>query len=234
MNRRLSFRRAATGNKNNSVLLLISSFALAITFFSSGCTPKLVVMSSPYERYDHNRTQKIIITSSDWTDRILTRAVIDEVYIPSGSSYFPTAQYAEGDIKTDSLPAADVVPIFTGVPLPLSNASVIEGRSDREDIIDFLAEGPYAKTAVQPSETIGDTGSAEITYKPILDFLSSKEHLAGGRKQIIERLSSLDVDFADEVIDSRYSLSSFQDVLAFRYDKFWFILYKLPDSNSFS
>jgi hypothetical protein len=224
----------AMRNKSYSMQYLAASIVFTIVVFCISCAPKVAMIGSPYKRYDHNRTQKIVITMHTDTDRTITKSVIEEVYIPFGSAYFPTAQYKEKGSETDSLPAANIVPIFTGVSLPLSSAAVKEGRSDREDIIDFLAEGPYAQTGVQPGEMMGDTKSAEITYKPMLDFLGSKEQLSEERKQIIERLSYLNVDLADEVIDSRYRLRSFTDVLALSYKKFWFILFKLPGNSCYS
>ncbi len=221
-------------HKNCSMRYLAFSIALTVMIFGVSCAQKVAMIGSPYERYDHNRTQKIVITMHTDTDKTVTKSVVDEVYIPSGSAYFPTAQYKERLSETDNLPAANIVPIFTGVPLPLSSAPAKEGRSDREDIIDFLAEGPYVQAGVQPGETMGDTKSAEITYKPMLDFLGSKEQLSEEREQIIERLSYLNVDLADEIIDSRYRLRSFTDVLALSYEKFWFILYKLPGNSCYS
>jgi hypothetical protein len=221
-------------HKNCSMRYLAFSIALTVMIFGVSCTHKVAMIGSPYERYDHNRTQKIVITMRNDTDKTITTSVVDEVYIPSGSAYFPTAQYKERGSEVDNLPVANVVPIFTGVSLPLSSAPAKEGSSDREDIIDFLAEGPYAQAGVLLGETMGDIKSAEITYKPVLDLLGSKEQLTGEREQIIERLSHLDINFADEIIDSRYRLRSFADVLALRYEKFWFILYKLPNNNYYS
>ena len=51
---------------------------------------------------------------------------------------------------------------------------------------------------------------------------------------MIRQLSNLNVDFAEAVMDSRYRLRAFADVLAFRFEKFWFILYQLPGSNRYS
>jgi hypothetical protein len=143
-------------------------------------------------------------------------------------------KFAESDSSTDTLPAANVALIFTGVSLPLSTAPVKNGRSDRDDLIDFLADGPYAQAGVQPGETMGDTQSAQIAYAPVLEFLGSSDRLSGGRVQVVRRLSSLNVVFADEVVDSRYRLRAFADVLAFRFEKFWFILYQLPPNNHYS
>lgn len=198
------------------------------------CTTVGVHVGSPYDRYDHNRTRAIITSIATGSTEAVTRMLGDETYRPSGSEYFLRAQYAENDSSTDTLPAANVVPMFTGVPLPLSSVPVKGGRSDRDDLIDFLAEGPYAQVGVQPGETMGDAKSAQIAYAPILDFLGAREHLSGGRVQVVRRLSGISVVFADEVVDSRYRLRAFADVLAFRFEKFWFILYQLPRNDHYS
>ena len=205
-----------------------------VLFLVAGCTTVVVHMGSPYDRYDHNRTRAILAsgtTKSAETDSIV---LSDEDYRPSGSDYFWTARYAEKDSSTDTLPVANVVPLFTGVSLPLSAVPVKDARSDREDLIDFLAEGPYAQVGVQPGETMGDTKSTRIGYAPVLDFLGSREQLSGVRDQVVRRLSNLNVAFADDVVDSRYRLRAFADVFAFRFEKFWFILYKLPRNDHYS
>ncbi len=198
------------------------------------CTTVGVHVGSPYDRDDHNRTRAIITSIATGSTEAVTRVLGDETYRPSGSEYLLKAQYAEIDNSTDSLPAANVVPLFTGVSLPLSTVPVKSGRSDRDDLVDFLAEGPYAQVGVQPGETMGDTKSTQIAYAPILDFLGSRENLSGGNAQVVRQLSGLNVVFADEVVDSRYRLRAFAHVLAFRFEKFWFILYQLPRNDRYS
>jgi hypothetical protein len=200
----------------------------------AGCSTVVVHIGSPYDRYDHNRTRAIITPVTAGLAEPAARVPGDETYRPSGSEYFPRAQYAESDGSTDTLPAANVVPIFTGVPLPLSAVPVKAGRSDRDDLIDYLAEGPTAQVGVQPGDTMGDTKSTRIAYTAVLDFLGSGEDLSGGREQVVRRLSGLNIVFADLVVDSRYRLRPFGDVLAFRFEKFWFILYQLPRSDHYS
>jgi hypothetical protein len=192
------------------------------------------MLGPPYERYDHNRTRQIEVVLQGGTQNILTRLVVDEVYVPYGSQYFPVARYKGKDDGTDRLPAANLVPIFTGIALPLSDEAVAGSRSDRKDLIDFLAKGPWAKNGVEPSDTAGNAKAAEIAYKPAIDLLESRMRLAESREKISESLSAVGVDFADKIIDSRYDIGSFKEVLAFRADNFWFILYKLPDNNYFS
>jgi hypothetical protein len=181
---------------------LFAAFSIVL-FLVVGCTTIAVHMGSPYHRYDHNRTRVILTSITPGSEETVTRVLGDEAYRPSGSEYFPRAKYAESDSSTDTLPAANVVPIFTGVSLPLSSVPVKSGRSDRDDLIDFLAEGPYAQVGVQPGETMGDTKSTQIAYAPVLEFLGSRERLSGGRVQVVRRLSGINVVFADEVVDSR-------------------------------
>ena len=205
-----------------------------VLFLVVGCTTIAVHVGSPYDRYDHNRTRAILTPVTPGSEEMVTTLLGDDAYRPSGSEYFPRAKYAESDSSTDTLPAANVVPVFTGVSLPLSAVPVKDGRSDRDDLIDFLAEEPYAQVGVQPGETMGDTKSTQIAYASVLEFLGSRERLSGGRVQVVRRLSGINVVFADEVVDSRYRLRAFADVLAFRFEKFWFIIYQLPGNVHYS
>jgi hypothetical protein len=220
--------------KNGSLRHLILSLSLAITLLGAGCSPAVVMIGSPYDRYDHNRTQKFVVSPSPDQRSTGILIVADEVYSPFGSEYYPSVRDKEDGPRADDLPEANIVPIFTGIPLPLSSAPLGEGRSDRDDLIDFLAEGPLAQTGVQPSNTMGDRRSTEEKYRPILDFLGSGDQLSGERKQIIDGLTSLKAGIADKIIDARYRLRSFADVLAFHFEKFWFVLYKLPGQSSYS
>ncbi len=221
------------GRMKISILAVVS----IVLFLVVSCSTTTVVhIGSPYDRYDHNRTRAILISSTTGSAERIPK-VPEETYRPSGSEYFPMAKYAESDGSDDCLPAANIVPIFTGVHLPLSNAEVKGGRSDREDLIDFLAvaSGPQAQVGVEPSSTTGNTRYAEIAYDPVLAFLASKEQLSEGRDRVIHRLSSMSVGFADDLVDSRYRLpGGFTDFLAFRFKKFWFILYQLRNKDHYS
>ncbi len=205
-----------------------------VLIFVVACSTVVVHIGAPYDRYDHNRTRAILIPSTTDPAETAARVLGDETYRPSGSESFPKAQYAESDSSADTFSAANVVPVFTGVPLPLSSTPVKGGRSDRDDLIDFLAEGPDAQTGVEPGDTMGDTKSTRMAYAAVLDILGSREHLSGGREQVVRRLSGLNITIADEVVDSRYRLRAFAHVLAFRFEKFWFILYQLPRHDHYS
>lgn len=206
-------------------------FALMITANVS-CRHQTVVIASPYERYDHNRTKKISVEkNSSKTIWILLK---DEDYTLLGSENFSKARHNEECVPADNLPVANIVPIFTGVPLPLSSETLPGVQSDRSDLIDFLAAGPYAQAGVERGDVVGDLKDVEIKYKPVLDFLGSVKHLSQNREAIFENLSHLKIKKALEVRDARYRLRFFADVLAFGYEKFWFVLYKLPGKDSYS
>jgi hypothetical protein len=218
-----------------SYLVISSVFTIMILGVSCGPKQRVVIISSPYERYDHNRTKKIIIEFSGTAEE-KSFEIKDEDYIPRGSKKFPAAHYT-GKISTvDELPVANLVPIFTGVILPLSDdSSVGSARSDREDLIDFMAEGPLAQVGVEPGDMAGDIETTRKLFKPLLDLLDSEEELEGDREQMINRLSSkLDIVIADEIIDSRYRLRAFSDVLGLCYEKFWFVLYKTRRTDYYS
>jgi hypothetical protein len=220
--------------KKQPLICLIYATAVVFVVSLYGCCSKVVTVGSPYDRYDHNRTQQIEVILQGGNQSVLTRYVVDEVYIPYGSQYFPIVHYEGKDDGPDRLPAGSLVPIFTGILLPLSDEVIAGSKSDRKDLIDFLAKGPWAKNGVEPGDTAGDAKSAEIAFKPVIDLLESRTRLAEPKEKIIESMSSFSIDVADEVIDSRYSLASFKEVMAFGSDKFWFILYKIPDNDYFS
>jgi hypothetical protein len=164
----------------------------------AGCAQRIVAVGSPYERYDHNRTREIVVPYSD--DKIVARRITDEAYTPYGTDLFPKAGYEDQPAPDpDGLPVANVVPVFTGTTLPLSSLLLPEGQSDRGDVIDFLAAGPYAKTGVQPAELTGDAQQAEILYAPIPAFLSSKEQLSS----CIHRFSLLHIPFGATIVHHR-------------------------------
>jgi hypothetical protein len=120
--------------------------------------------------------------------------------------------------------------------LPLSDDSTAgSGKSDREDLIDFIAEGPLAQVGVERGDMAGDIVTTRALFKSLLDLLDTEEELMGDREQIKERLSSqLDIVIADEIIDSRYRLRAFSDVLGLCYKKYWFVLYKTRKTDYYS
>ncbi len=241
----------------------VVSIVLIVLLLGIGCKSetKILKIGSPHNRYDHNRTKKIIIKlpyerikpildfytpkdkdcepkeKQEQGDFVLSISKLENGnYRPKGSKEFPSAQFEGNNGAPDELPAANIVPVFTGVRLPLSDNSVPNtGKSDRADLIDYLLAGPLAHAGIKPKKLTGIIDTIKITYKDLLDFLGSKEKLTGERKQIIERFSpGLEIEIADEVVDSRYRIRSFSDVLGLRFKEFWFILYKLPGLDHYS
>jgi len=217
---------------------LVLVWALSFAMLAGCIAQQRLYVGPPYDRYDHNRTRRISVEALK--DGAPMR-VHDEVYRPGGTQAFPKAYYeqaAPGDQEPgDGLPAANVVPIFTGLPLPLSTTSAPAGqRSDREDLIDFLAEGPNAQVGVEPGQTQGDIRRIETCYKPMLDLLSSASLLAGGQEALKAWAHCCEVTFADANVieDPRYRLRAFKSVVGLRFRRYWFVLYAPSTQDRFS
>lgn len=186
--------------------------------------PTVIHMAAPQDRYDHNRAQQIV--SPAIRDGKPTR-VTDEVYTPLGRESFPTVHFVSGSPSSDGVPVAGLVPVFTGVPLPLS----ADGNpSDRDDLIDFLAQGPDAQGGIEPAEMPGAIKETERHFKAVLDLLSSAQQL-GGAKGVQDWAATRDVTWTQAVVDSRYRVSAFADRIAVYCDHFWFVMYRLPDQD---
>lgn len=216
---------------------MMLGFSLAAAVATTSCVSpdaNTLIVGSPYERYDHNRTQKLV-TAPTQAGTNIDRV---EIYSPFGSALFPRAQLA-GAESSDSLPGANVVPVFTGVPLPLSTAAVASEISDRDDLLNFLAR-PLHAGVKRPRGAIDLKGVADA-YRPLLEFLESKDDLSGTWQQVIARLRSRRIlefrqrDIARRIRDPRYDLdNSFTEVLAFRVRPFWFVLYRVRGYSHFS
>jgi hypothetical protein len=176
----------------------------------AACQPMLIVVGSPYQRYDHNRTQPVSMPSKGST------LVANEAYIPVGSN---------------------LVPVFTGVPLPLASALVSSGRSDQDDLLDYLGSGPEGEHGVEPPSTAGElTEITKAEYKKVIELLTSKE-LLRSKEQIIKWAKNSDIPkkhLVSKWVDPRYLSISFEEALAVQYKEFWFLLYRLPERESFS
>lgn len=216
------------------VLHRAAFICLILALFQACSARQIVVVGPPYDRYDHNRTRAIVVSSPVDAHPEDAKLMADEVYTPFGSVFFPTAEYRGEKTHADGLPSANIVPIFTGIGLPLSDTDNGDGRSDHGDMVDFLASGTDAHAGVERGSMAGDRKSTLALYKPVLDLLGSEANLRGTRDDLIGKHAPVGVPFADEVIDSRYGPGSFDDVVAFRFEKFWFILYKLPDRKEYS
>jgi len=202
----------------------------------TGCatSTRTVFVTSPFDRYDHNRTRELVTPSTCAT----TNIVKTQAYSPSGSHFFPKAQL-QGASTSDPLPAANLVPIFTGIPLPLSGVKEASGTSDRDDLLDFLVRPLHA--GIENPGGAADLQEAARRFKPVLDFLADPESLCStNRQQMLNRLLSQRIvgarrDIADKVVDARYiTANAFRDEIAFRVGSFWFIICKWKDSPGYS
>lgn len=194
-----------------------------------GCGRTVLAIGSPFDRYDHNRTRPLQGAGPAGTIRLT-----DEMLAVTGSAVFPRLHMAGGS-SADSLPAANLVPVFTGVALPLSAAPVPGARSDHDDLVDFLGAGPNAHAGVEPGDMAGAIAAVTARcYADVLTLLSSPAGLGAGAKGVRAWAACCDVTFADEVVDPRYRSGAFDEVTAFRYRQFWFVLYRLPDAAAFS
>jgi len=205
---------------------------LFLVLFNVCCTPPDVIVGPPYDRYDHNRTRELVVEI--YSGESLKLILMDENYAPQGTAGLFKVQRQERNLPLDNLPAANILPVFTGVPLPLDNWAPPGNRSDLGDLIDFLATGRNAHAGVEPRSAQGDLTDTENQYKPILNFLSSKEQLTGNRAIILERLSKIRTEKARKVFDARYKGEAFANVLAFGYKDFWFVLYQVPENDYYS
>jgi hypothetical protein len=207
-----------------SHLVLVVGLAIVV----AGCVtqPALIRIGAPYDRYDHNRGRPIVIERGPADAR---PRVDDRTYTPRGGD-FPKATQASGAPAGDGLPVANIVPVFTGVPLPLSSASVEGTPSDRDDLVDYLAAGPLAQDGVKPSGMPGDRQEAALRYKVVLDLLANPDMIRGDVAQIEQWASARGISTSKRVLDSRYRMTAFKSngVVALYCDGFWFVLYQLP------
>lgn len=212
-----------------------------------------VHVQAPVARYDHNRSRPLCVVMSDEPAPCVPAVAAPDVSGPpvaqapklrfGAESYAPQSrapydvQYAQGAAGEDGLPPAQLVPIYTGVALPLS-AAPIPGCalcvSDRSDLTDYLASGPGVLAGVDAPDTQGDTTSTAAKARPVLDLLSRNDVTSLSRKQLVETFSRLGVEWAGHVFDSRYPAAAIVDVCAFRWDAFWFVLYRFPEKKGFS
>lgn len=225
-----------SANRTSRVLFA----ALLLNFLLIACCTHqpTVHMGAPHDRYDHNRT----ITMNTWAYHKwnggdepkemtleLDRLTWDEVYSPYGFESAPRSAK-----ESDGLPSANLIPIYTGVLLPLS-AEIKEGdKSDRDDLIDFLGTGPVAHKGIEPPDTTGAISeeTAEI-YKAMLDLLTDADTLAS-RDAVQKWAKEKGVEWTFSIIDARYLKTSFTDRIALSFGDFWFVLYSPVDRTPYT
>ena len=211
-------------------LTLILLVAVAVS--GCGTTPLIIHVGAPFDRYDHNRLRPIVVQA---TPTGMAQPIDDRTYAPTGGD-FPKANYASGKPADDGLSVANVVPIFTGVPLPLSSTPADGAPSDREDLVDYLAAGAMAQDGVTRRGMPGDTKEAAARYKVLLDLLASPTMVHDATEHIEQWAALRGISTSKRVLDSRYRMRAFKTngVLALYCDGFWFVLYQMPAGQGFS
>lgn len=195
------------------------------------CGEKIVIIGHPSERYDHNRTLPVAIQAADSAGA--AALLEDGCYAPLIWAGWPVVGIQDCPAPADGLVHAVLVPVFTGVPLPLS-ASGPDG-GDRADLLAFLAAGPMARAGIERPDATGDLEIAEREFRSMLDFLASAEALEGSRDEVAARLTGLRIKTPKvEIIDGRFNPLAFADRLAVHFGRFWFILFKAPEQPAYT
>ena len=216
-------------------------FAVALAIIPTGCCSTTLFIGAPQLRYDHNRTQALKTWAYNErhdgppTELTLAAGPSDEVYRPASYRAFPRAA-SNGATNGDLLPAASLVPVFTGVPLPLSHSPPTDTNavSDRDDLLDFLADGILSQAGVERGGALENIAAlAEKAYTPMLDLLESATQLKS-REAVLAWASTHCVNHTFNVVDSRYRARAFADIVGLHYRDFWFVLYRLPKAAGYS
>jgi hypothetical protein len=197
------------------------------------CHQSVVFIGLPQDRYDHNRTIEISIVAKALAAKPFLLA--NEYYGPRSSDIFPTVSLKELGPAYDGLPDAVMIPVFTGLLLPLDSRPGGRQAGDRRDLLEYLAAGIMAGTGVEAAGVSGDVIQAEREFQSLLSFFESADALKGSRADILKRLSAAKIKGCPATIkDSRFNSKSFEDTFAVRFRQFWFILFKIPGQASYS
>lgn len=220
-------------------------FLLILLLFAWGCS-KNIYMGSPYERFDHNRTRPLTAVPGSNQPNLDNIRTFDDSYTPYGSEDYPTLFYNTPNPGKRALPDANLVPVYTGLSLPIKSCKpdnndkalfCPEGtrqRSDRDDLIDYLASGRFEYVGVEPKDAPGGPDQAEIQYRPVLELLGKKIKTENWKNHIANNLEG-DVEFPDQIFDARYFRESWKNpIIGFRFQHFWFILYAYKKSEHFN
>jgi hypothetical protein len=197
----------------------------------------VVFVGTPHRRFDHSRTVPV----REWTyerrgaDRerreeplVLDATARDETYTPLGHRAFPKAAVGGGNA-----PSAHLVPLYTGISLPLGDVAPAQGSSDRDDLIDFLGAGPAARVGLERGETAGELPERVVAQFTVLRLLASAE-LLRDRGSVLAWAQQNGLSHSFDIRDSRYEAGSFADRVALKQGSFWFILFAMPGSSSYS
>ena len=220
---------------------LISIAVLLLGLASCRSTPVVVQMGSPIDRFDHNRSCEVTATAINRGNRT---PIDEELYVLCAESVpcdhddptccSTTIAISGAPPAADGLCDAQLMPVFTGVRLPLSEGAGSCGRSDRSDLVAYLARGPLARHGVAAGAIEGDKTKAGADYQPVFEILASEEVLLHDTPELDRLLKTRRFKTTTFVDDSRYPLASFTGVMALRHLDFWFVLYRLPGQERFS
>ncbi len=203
----------------------------ALLFWGAACSRTQVVIGSPDQRYDHNRTREVSIMAGDSAGAAATLEAA--CFAPYAREGWPSVRVGDCPSPADGLAHAVLVPVFTGVPLPLSSSG--PGSDDRADLLEFLAAGPLAKAGIERPDATGDLALADREFRPVLDIMASADALRGSPEEVTARLAAIHIKAPRvNIVDSRFSPLSFAHRLAFRVRRFWFILFRAPGQAAYS
>jgi hypothetical protein len=205
---------------------------LALVIFPC-CRPSVVFIGLPMDRYDHNRTIQIQFETYAASTYILS--LENQHYTPFSTGISTKVTLKGFPPAADGIPDAVMIPLFTGLLLPLDSRPIEGQVEDRKDLLEYLAAGAIAGAGVEPSGVSGDIVRTEREFQPLIDFLKSAEALKGSRAELIKRLSEANIESrAATISDSRFSSKSFEDSFAVLYRQYWFVLFKVPGQTSYS
>lgn len=199
--------------------------------FTQCCSDSFVVIAPPNERYDHNRDRIM----GKWTyTRSGQEKTVDIAQLSRDKTLaMPPPAYVlrGGGRGADGLPAARLLPVYSGLALPLSNVGTEDEPSDREDLLDYLASGPTAKVGLQPRSMAGGLGSeTEERFGPVLELLAS----ALDQTALLAWAKNGNVKVSFNIVDPRFDRTGFSRRIAFVWRDFWFVCFQLRGRQHFS
>jgi len=201
-----------------------------------------VIIGSPMERWDHNRTVAIEEWTYETSESPFAPPSARSVGLPVFSTEALASPYGAldergdwsgvpprgGRLGADGLPEAWLRPAFLGVALPLSDDETDHAESDRVDLIDFLSAGPHANAGLERLPLAGSLPEdTAARFAPILTLLSNEAMLAT-RESIVAWARDHGVHTSRDILDPRFLQSSFADRVALKVEGFWFVLF-MPD-----
>lgn len=209
-------------------------FTCAVAVFALSCRsarPPMPAMGSPQDRLDHNRSCQVVTPAVDGGRPFIVESLD---YSPYRSPRTLEVRYLAEESALDALPTAQLVPVFSGLRLPLSDRPSGCERTDVEDLVDYLARGGSGHHGVDPLPTAGNVHALAAAYAPIIELLRSQELLSGGAERIRRWATAHGTTVTDLVLDARYMLAWFETAIAIRWGEFYFALYRPQTATSFT